>query len=59
MISKMAVLGSPIEHSLSPLIHNKAMEILGISGSYQRFTVTEKDLAVLLNEHDEPEWKGL
>ncbi len=58
MISKMAVLGSPIEHSLSPLIHNKAMEILGISGSYQRFTVTEKDLAVFLAEHDEPEWQG-
>lgn len=36
---KAAVIGSPIQHSLSPLIHNKAYEILGIEGSYERFDI--------------------
>ncbi|MSV75842.1 MAG: shikimate dehydrogenase, partial [Actinobacteria bacterium] len=30
---KAAVLGSPISHSLSPKIHSKAYEILGLENS--------------------------
>ena len=36
---KAAVLGSPISHSLSPLIHRKAYEILGINGDYSAIEV--------------------
>ncbi len=58
MIHKMAVLGFPIEHSLSPIIHSKAMDILGISGSYERFSVNEGELATFLESHEYPEWRG-
>lgn len=58
MTRKMAVLGFPIEHSLSPIIHSKAMEILGINGSYERFSVKEGELAPFLEAHEVPEWHG-
>jgi len=39
MTRKYAVLGSPIEHSLSPLIHNYIFQALGTDASYDRFEV--------------------
>lgn len=39
-----AVLGSPVNHSLSPLLHSKAFEFLGIEGSYQREEIGEDQL---------------
>ena len=30
-----AVLGSPISHSLSPVLHQGAFDFLGIDGSYE------------------------
>lgn len=30
------VIGSPVEHSLSPLLHREAYDFLGIEGTYQR-----------------------
>ena len=38
---KAAVIGSPITHSLSPKIHRKAYEILGLEASYNAIEVTE------------------
>jgi len=34
-----AVLGSPISHSLSPLMHRAAYDFLGIEGSYTAIDV--------------------
>ncbi|MEY3115772.1 MAG: Shikimate dehydrogenase substrate binding domain [Actinomycetota bacterium] len=34
MTFKAAVLGSPVKHSLSPLIHNHAYKVLGLSIRY-------------------------
>jgi shikimate dehydrogenase len=31
-----AVIGSPVEHSLSPLLHREAFDFLGLTGTYQR-----------------------
>ena len=45
-----AVLGSPIAHSLSPVMHNKAFEILGVSGSYEAIEVSSGDLATFLQK---------
>ena len=43
-----AVLGSPISHSLSPVLHNKAFEVLGITGSYEAIEVSSGGLASFL-----------
>lgn len=53
-----AVLGSPISHSLSPRIHRKAFEILGIPGNYQAFEVTEPAFETFLSTHKPTEWNG-
>ena len=39
-----AVLGSPISHSLSPLLHTKAYELLGIEGTYGSCEVESGEL---------------
>ncbi len=57
-MAKFAVLGSPIDHSLSPTIHLKAMEILGVRGEYERFDVTEVQLIDFLKSLD-AQWRGL
>jgi len=38
------IIGYPVEHSLSPLMHNKAFQELGIKASYQLFSVKEDKL---------------
>jgi 3-dehydroquinate dehydratase/shikimate dehydrogenase len=46
------VIGDPVAHSLSPLIHNIAMRRLGINGLYLPFRVPRNDLADFLKEFD-------
>ena len=55
---RCAVLGSPIDHSLSPLLHTKAYEFLGVEGSYERFRVDESELGNFLEVHTPREWRG-
>lgn len=57
---RCAVLGSPIAHSLSPLIHTRAYEVLGIAGDweYGRHEVDEAGLAGFIAGCG-PEWVGL
>jgi shikimate dehydrogenase len=56
---RAAVLGSPIAHSLSPVLHRAAYEELGLTGwSYDRFEVDEAALPGFLAELG-PEWAGL
>lgn len=38
---RAAVLGSPISHSLSPTLHNRAYEVLGIPGKYDAIEISE------------------
>ena len=57
MISRYAVLGSPIEHSKSPQIHNAIFNSLGTEASYEKFEV-ENDLAGWVNQLDDS-WRGL
>ena len=45
---KAAVLGSPIAHSLSPFLHGKAFEVLGISGTYEAIKVESGGLSEFL-----------
>ncbi len=56
---RAAVLGSPIAHSLSPVLHRAAYEELGLAGwTYDRFEVDEAALPGFLAELG-PEWAGL
>ena len=53
-----AVLGSPIEHSLSPAIHKAAYAHLGLDWSYGRYDVGADDLVDFVTELDDT-WRGL
>lgn len=55
---RCAVLGSPIEHSRSPLLHMSAYEILGIQAEYHRFEVRADELSRFLIEHAPMHWRG-
>ncbi len=48
---KASVLGSPIEHSLSPLIHNCAYQILGWDWHYEKHEVNSGQLGDFLAEN--------
>jgi shikimate dehydrogenase len=56
--SRLAVLGSPISHSLSPAIHRAAYQVLGLDWSYEREDVTGESLAAYLGALDSS-WRGL
>lgn len=53
-----AVLGFPISHSLSPVLHRTAYEKLGVSGQYRAIEVTAEQLAEFISNLDET-WTGL
>lgn len=57
---RCAVIGSPIQHSMSPLLHQAAYNQLGIASDYQydRFEVTPETLDDFLAGLDE-NWVGL
>ncbi|AWZ04624.1 MULTISPECIES: shikimate dehydrogenase [unclassified Streptomyces] len=56
---RAAVLGSPIEHSLSPVLHRAAYQELGLADwSYDRFEVDEAALPDFIAGLG-PEWAGL
>ncbi|MET9322144.1 shikimate dehydrogenase [Streptomyces sp. NPDC003038] len=56
---RAAVLGSPIEHSLSPVLHRAAYRELGLDGwSYDRFEIDEAALPGFIAGLG-PEWAGL
>ena len=56
---RCAVLGKPIAHSLSPVLHNAAYKALGLDDwAYERHEVGESDLDGFLRGLD-PTWRGL
>ncbi len=48
---KGSVIGSPIEHSLSPLLHREALAFLDISGEYERRDVRLGELGQFFADH--------
>jgi shikimate dehydrogenase len=55
---RAAVLGRPVGHSLSPLLHRAAYAALGLSGwTYDALDVGPEDLADLVAGLG-PEWRG-
>ncbi|MFJ2751660.1 shikimate dehydrogenase [Streptomyces sp. NPDC087297] len=56
---RAAVLGSPIEHSLSPVLHRAAYQELGLDDwSYDRYEIDEAALPAFVADLG-PEWAGL
>jgi shikimate dehydrogenase len=56
---RAAVLGHPVDHSLSPVLHLAAYAALGLTGwSYDRLDVTEEDLPAVVAGLD-GSWAGL
>lgn len=53
------VIGDPIAHSKSPLIHNFWLETLGIDGAYRAAHVTPDGLAAYFEKRrTDPAWRG-
>lgn len=55
---RLAVLGSPIEHSQSPALHRAAYDVLGLDWEYEADDVTGEALAGFIDSRG-PEWRGL
>lgn len=56
---KAAVLGKPVAHSLSPVLHQAAYDALGLTGwTYERHEVDADGLAAFVSGLG-PEWAGL
>ena len=58
MTTRCAVLGSPIAHSLSPVLHRAAYAELGLDWEYDAHEVAADELAAFLDGLDET-WRGL
>lgn len=58
MGTRLAVLGSPIAHSKSPLLHGAAYAALGLDWRYEAIEVTEDTLAEFVRSRD-ASWRGL
>lgn len=57
-MKRYAVLGTPIEHSLSPALHNFLYRKLAVSAFYERFEVKQGELGSFLTNHRSNEWQG-
>ena len=58
MTTRCAVLGSPVGHSLSPVLHRAAYAELGLDWRYDAREVRERELAGFLDGLD-ASWRGL
>ncbi len=56
--SNLAVVGHPIDHSLSPVLHAAAYDVLGLDWAYGRQDLTEDLLDDYVSSRDES-WVGL
>jgi shikimate dehydrogenase len=57
-MKRAAVLGSPISHSLSPLLHNTAYQMLGLEAEYSAIEMVPEAISSFLDSLDSS-WIGL
>ena len=57
-MKKACVIGWPIEHSRSPLIHNHWLDRYGIEGAYEKRAVAPEELEQFLRTMPEAGWVG-
>lgn len=51
MSLRLAILGHPLGHSLSPVFHTAALQLCGIAGTYEPVDVTATDLSAEWAQH--------
>ena len=56
---RLAVIGYPIKHSVSPAMQQAALDHLGIEAEYVALQVLPEDLGALMLEMREGEWAGI
>jgi len=56
--ARLAVLGSPIAHSLSPELHRAAYRVLGLDWQYDAIEITRENLDDFVGSRDSS-WRGL
>ena len=59
MIKKYGVIGDPIEHSLSPIIHKEFSDHFGIQLQYEKYLVKDNQLSDFINQSKSSFWAGL
>ena len=55
---KAAVLGSPISHSISPALHKRAYELLGVAGSYGAIDLIPEAAKSFFTNALQEDWTG-
>ncbi len=58
-MTRCAVIGRPVEHSLSPVLHRAAYAALGLDWSYDAVDAGVDELASFLESVSAPTWRGL
>ena len=55
---RAAVLGSPISHSLSPLLHRCAYQLLGVQADYSAIEMTPERAPIFFQRAIDEDWTG-
>ena len=58
-MKKFIVIGNPIEHSLSPILHNYWIKINGIDATYKKQKLNEDELEQLISQVKKKEISGI
>lgn len=58
-MKRFGVIGHPIAHSLSPLLHNTAFSLLGLDCSYEAFDIDPASLPAAIREFKDQGFVGL
>ncbi|MCX6133661.1 MAG: shikimate dehydrogenase [Ignavibacteriales bacterium] len=58
-MKRFGVIGHPIAHSLSPLLHNTAFSLLGVEGRYEAFDIEPSSLGAAIRDFKEKGFAGL
>ncbi|HEX6286251.1 MAG TPA: hypothetical protein VFZ80_02110 [Acidimicrobiia bacterium] len=57
-IYRLAVLGDPVEHSRSPILHETMLDLAGLQGSYERIRADRNVLSRMVAGLRKGEWHG-
>jgi shikimate dehydrogenase len=59
LVRRCGVIGSPIAHSLSPVLHRAAYRWLDLDWEYDAYEVTERELGAFIDNALMEHWRGL